>query len=270
MKGRVSLKESKENLTLCAMNSQSFLMILFFYFIFYPSHLFAEESSCSSCTAEVQAQYLATLESLEHHFTLFRWYEGKIRRLYYGSIWKARKSQLDPLSESLRAKAIRDEDSLMIMAEAYERASANHSSAFHRTLKKLENFLEPVSKCDTHPVFARCINFHLSQGLPILQEIAREFEKIFEAERMYRTEVLATAGKKNGLYPEDALESPDLHGDYYSRFEMDRQAARFMEDSRLMKQVERLRLPLLGISNFNRCCTKPAQAKIQLPESLAA
>ena len=54
------------------------------------------------------------------------------------------------------------------------------------------------------------------------------FEHIFEHEREFRTAVATTASGKRGLYFNDALEEPSQHTDYYSRFENDWEAKRYV------------------------------------------
>ena len=231
-----------------------FLGLLILPVIFSPRIVHAENpSTCNNCFESVRINDSAKLHSIERHFAQYRWTENQIRNLYYHFIWQARTRELDPLSKSKRHKGHRDEISYLKLLEDYQKQSSLHSNSIDRLLKRLQA-PEPFYVCSEQNAYKACVKSRFSYFYDLLEQAQKQFDSIFENERVYREEVKSTAGNRNGFYPEDTLEKNEFHDDYYSRFEMDRESARFLEDQQVRKLFIILQRTLTERINRTSCC----------------
>lgn len=231
--------------------------ISFFLIAAVCSSVCAEPDRQAECQAKLDANDRALvkcLRRLENHFLHYRGTEIKIREFYYDKLWKARRDAMDPFSKKVREAGDREEQRLLEVLSALEKKSLRHSNGFGDTLTAIQHSISDRGKSCPEKTFFDCVSGTFQQVDAIAGQIRTEFDHIFEKEREFRNEVLQTAGGREGLYPEDAVEVPALHADYYWRFEANREAARFAEDQRVRSFVDDIEKTASHNFEGKKCC----------------
>lgn len=241
-------------------NTLKRIVPLFFMLIFLslgPASARSEDRvlTCSRCVEDKRDQLLGILGEMEHHFASYRWAESKIRWLYYEKLWAARREAADPLNKEKRRKGEKEAEFLERELSDDEALSLQASNGF---IKKLQEFQEgdlALAACCPENEFKECQQTAFRPAYAVLDQGKRAFDHIFEHEREYREEVALTAGSKEGLYPLDALEKPELHQEYYWRFEAEREERRFQENQEMMQSLLDVRNILNRDFAGKTCCT---------------
>ncbi len=235
--------------------------------LFFVSFLLAFPAVCPLVTAgpvpecppilnaEIR-QSIKILRRLENHYVHYRWVETRIRDLAYNSLWMARRNAMDPFSKSNRSQGRDEEVRILEVLAVLEKKSLRHSNAFAADLLELQNSFLKWKKSCPEKAFADCISESFQTADEWVRKIRTEFEHTFEREREFRNAVLLTAGGREGLYPEDAVEVPAKHGDYYWRFEAEREAARFKEDAIFRNFTDEIRKILTWDNKIKKCCLR--------------
>lgn len=193
--------------------------------------------SCRSQNKKYQSDLDSGLAELERIFIQYRWTEAKIRNLFYEGIWEARIQGNDPLSREKRDHGQDQEKRYLELLKPLRSESENLSTAFVRQVEKLKQTDKNVtSLCERRDVQA-CLILVYDPFYKILEQAKVRFGVIFEHEREYRTAVEKSSGGRDGLYPDDALEPPGEHTDYYWRFEQSKGPQRFEEDQEILRLV---------------------------------
>lgn len=221
-----------------------------------PFLIFAQDKvpACKLHYNEAKNQMLWEVDRLEDFYVQYRWVETKIRILTYENLWQARQDGLDPLSKEKRAEGNEEEDRLLLILEDLDRQSSEASTGLWAGLKKFRDQEKRFRACCPEKHFEDCMNEPLTTVFNAIEAGLPLFDHIFEREREYRKEVDLTAGSRRGLYPEDALEAPVKHEDYFPRYEMERRSRRFEDDREMIRFFQSIRKMLTMNFAGNECC----------------
>jgi len=194
------------------------------------------------------------LRILEDQYLRYRSNEAKIRRLFYDHVWRARIAASDPLSKEQRKSGQAEDERLEQWLRRFEKDSTAAANSLVEMIHRLETMPGRLAACEPNASLAICQSPHWREILDNLDALEKHFEHVFEHEREYREAVELTAGSRKGLYPQDSLEKPVAHGDYYARFEEERASARFQEDARTMELILNLGFQFQDQAPFTNCC----------------
>lgn len=197
---------------------------------------------------------LLDLDNLENQFAHYRKTETKIRLLTYERLWRARTEGMDPLDKPKRMKGQNEEALLLDELQQLDRESNQDSSDFFEKLQGLKAYENQFGGCCPNKESAEC---YQTAFLPIRENIEdglKLYNSIFEHEREYRKAVDLTVGGRQGLYPEDTLESSVQHTPFFKRFEIERRQSRFEEDSNMLRFFHDLRKYLTRDFPGDLCC----------------
>lgn len=212
------------------------------------------------------------LGALEASFHKYRWAEAKIRRLYYEYLWPAREKARDPLARETRTEGSEEEKQFVERLRELERQSAAASNQFHERIQKFDQQHLGFQSYCPEKGYEECVQKAFLPVTKVTEEMQKLFEHIFEGEREYRKAVSLTAGGPEGLYPEDAVEAPSEHSDYYWRFENERHPKRFEEDSRIADLLHKIDQILKWDFPGSACCYScgPSHWEKKVEELLAS
>ncbi len=197
---------------------------------------------------------LQELSRLEEVFQRYRWAEFKIRIFEYERLWKARRESNDPLSKETRFRGQHEEDRLLEELAAMDEVSKKSSNELLEGFRKIKNLHEELAPCCPDKDVQECLGKSLETLYVKADEGIGYFEHIFEHEREYRKEVSLSVGGRQGLYPEDTVELPVQHGDFFPRYEVERRQARFEEDAWMVHFFGELRKMLTDSFPGDDCC----------------
>ena len=211
--------------------------------------------TCGRCVEDQIDRLLQILQETENYFASYRWAEAKIRWLYYEKLWAARRQEADPLSKSTRHQGEEEAARLERELEDEEAMSLESSNGFVKKLEEFQNGHSLLEGCCPEKGFQECQQTAFRPAYEVLDQCKKAFDHIFEHEREYRKEVALTSGEKEGLYPLDSLEKPELHQEYYWRFEADREEQRFRENEEIAAYFWEARNILNWDFAGKTCCT---------------
>jgi hypothetical protein len=232
-----------------------FLFLLLFIFSICPIVKANENLPlCRNCFDTKREGMLDKLDSLEQFYNRYRWIQSKLRRIYYDPLWKARTKRIDPLSKSTREAGQIEEDYWMKELKELEAASSDVSNGFVDQIHEMQNAELVFLTCCPEKKYKECVQEYIKPITKVLDQVEVTFAHIFEHEREYLKEVSLTAGPKEGLYMEDALEPKKDHTDYYARFESFRESRRFEEDQTLLRYFHQVRKMLNDSRLQPDCC----------------
>ncbi len=220
-------------------------VLLLFAVCLCPVKVNAEEaphyaSLCSVCTKNRAEDLSRLINRLEASYVRYRWIEAKIRRLYYKDIWAARYKAMDPLDKKKRREGERANNELESVLRSFEKEADLSANSVMKKISEIQTFNAHTACHPEHEV-EQCLSETYTPIKSVLDSFKAEFDHIFETERDYRKAVSLTAGSKQGLYPQDALEKPVNHKEYFWRFEQERSPKRHDEDGRIIDFLNQLR-----------------------------
>ncbi|MSR76867.1 MAG: hypothetical protein EXS63_01360 [Candidatus Omnitrophica bacterium] len=210
--------------------------------------------SCTQCFLENQKSLLRHLQRAESAYAEYRWTEAKICRLHYEPLWLSRVHENDPLDQIKRDKGRNDEGRLLLLLASYEKRSARLVNRVLTNLQTIKNSENNFGKCHSNPLVKECAQTILQKITDEIQVFQINFDHALESDRDERKAVSLTSGGPQGLYPQDSLEKPSAHSNYYSRFETDRKSKRFAEDQLSMESFEKIRRIITDDQAFSDCC----------------
>lgn len=222
---------------------------------------------CRVCFENGIKRLISDLQDLEDVYRKYRWTESKIRFLYYEKLWSARNDANDPLSKEKREKGAADNETLEQILTELEDTALQSSNSFSKGIIQFQESYAYFKNCCSENAFGTCVRNWYEPFVSTLQDLGRWFEHIFEGEREYRSAVSQTAGGRQGLYPEDTVESRREHGEYYPRFERERESKRFQEDRGMMESFLAVRRLLLESSEGLNCCLHCGPLAQETPSS---
>lgn len=209
---------------------------------------------CQALYRNYQTDWKNALNGLENDYASFRLAEFKGRRLMYENIWAARIEANDPLDVEKRKRGSEEEKRLQESLAEIRKDSGFAAGRFKNTLDHLLQSDSQAPGMCKRPDFRVCLLDANKPVYDILKQLRTDFEKIFEHERAYRTAVEAASGGRDGLYPDDTLESTNEHSDYYWRFENSRSPDRFEQDRRIAALLNETRTILTKKFAGDLCC----------------
>ena len=209
---------------------------------------------CNAHYQDAKSQLLNESERLEQLYALYRWLEAKVRHLTYEKLWQARQFSMDPLSKEKREEGNEEEDRLLRILKDLDKQSSQASNGIWQGLKKISEHENHFLPCCEEKHFQECIQEALQPVFDQVESGMPLFDRIFEKEREYRREIDLTVASRTGLYPEDTLEDPVKHSDYFVRYEMERRSPRFQEDQEVMRFFEVTRKMLTQDFAGDECC----------------
>ncbi len=226
---------------------------------------FSPANICQTCLKGKSIDFNRMIDRLEHAYIQYRWVEAKIRRLYYEDLWAARYDEVNPLDKIKREKGKKRVLELEENLKSLEKNSQSLSNLIWKKNIALQNYREQLS-CHPENAVRTCFDQNFQSIYDHLAAMKIEFDHIFESEREYRKAVSLTAGSRHGLYPQDALEKPVLHKEYYWRFEQERSPKRYAEDAKMMDAFNLLReLTLKRFTDASCCVILEKQAHPKTP-----
>ncbi len=197
---------------------------------------------------------LEKLDALEVDYLRYRWAESRLRHLYYGPLWQARHEALDPFSEERRSLAEQSEGRLLDEKRRLESQALSASNGLVQKIRELQQADLDFVKSSPEKDFEACIQESITPFYRHLSEIQQHFEHVFERERQARQAVFAASGGRDGLYPQNTLEDPSEHSDYYERFVMAEEPNRFNEDGKTIHDLWEARKMLTWDPRSRSCC----------------
>lgn len=226
--------------------------------------LFAQTDPFSECKLRYEGHKKVLLNDLaraEENYLNYRWSEIKIRRLYYERLWAARQDAMDAVRKEKRAQGKDEEARVLKALDAAEKSSANSSNGFLNAIRDFQSRDYDFSNACPERQYKECFQKAFKPAYAIAEEMKHYFDTVFEHEREYRLSVAKTVGDRQGLYPEDTVEPPEDHRDYYWRFEKGRQDRRFEEDKRIMDYLHDIEKVVAWKFEGDHCCYQCAVAK---------
>lgn len=210
--------------------------------------------SCRGENTNYQAELVSNLDELEKIYVRYRWLEGKIRQVYYEDLWKARQDANDPLSYEKRDAGQDLEKKYLEILKPIQRESEDRSNEFLALIEKIKNTNGEIGRlCERRDVHT-CLLIDYKNFFSMMDHALEIFNRTFEHEREYLVKVENASGGRDGLYPDDALEAPGEHTDYYWRFEESQSQDRFQEDAEMMRVLMAARKFLLLNDPGEGCC----------------
>lgn len=208
---------------------------------------------CSVCVKERSKGLSKLITRLEASYVRYRWVEKKIRRLYYEDIWAARFLAMDPLDKKKREQGQRTNEELEATLRGFEKESDLSANSVSQRITDIQAFSAHMT-CHPERAIQQCMSETYTPIRTLIDLIKIEFEHIFESERDYRKAVALTTGSKEGLYPQDSLEKPVLHKEYFWRFEQERSPKRYEEDARIIDFLNQLKKLSDQKVTYSSCC----------------
>ena len=194
------------------------------------------------------------MRELEADYARMRWTGSRMRALYYGPLWKARRMAMDPLEAQVREAGRAEEKRLLDALSDRSRIYEDAANGFYNRVGSLMNFHLNYAPCCVERAYTDCLNEALKPFYGVLLEMKAYAAHVLESEKDYLLAVSSTAGGPQGLYPEDAVEKETEHTGYYARFEMERESGRFEEDARMGNFFERATRILTADFAGKNCC----------------
>ncbi len=173
------------------------------------------------------------VKTAQNHYVLYKAAQEQIRLITYHFLWQARIEGEDPLNKIRRQGGKREEERLNEMVQSLEQNSAGEADALARSLRKIQTFHGYFLKLCMDRPYQDCILKEFQPLKDFVENGTEIFSHVLEKQREYRLAVDLASGGRDGLYPEDTLESAVEHKDYYVRFELDRHQVNFRLDHQM-------------------------------------
>lgn len=240
-------------------NSPDMILIrrLTFLFLLFSISTTASALPIETCRNQNRIYHeklIVQLDELDGLYSRYRWIEAKIRRLYYDNIWEARLQGNDPLAANKREKGQALEKNNLELLNLLKHDSETASNGFVQMLEKIKQTdFNVAGFCERRDV-QTCLVQDYDTFYKMMDQAREIFTRIFEHERDYRTAVENASGGRDGLYPDDVLESSGDHTDFYWRFEQPKSQERFEEDSEMMRLVMTAKQLIYFENTGEGCC----------------
>jgi len=209
---------------------------------------------CHQCFQEKRAGLIHKIKRIEALFIRSRWMEDKIRRLYYKHIWEARHLIQDPLSGEKRDQGKELELHFKDLLREAEAQSLEATSGIQELTQELQNAHLVLAPCAKVYLYDECIQQSMDGLILLLDNFEEDFTRIYETERVYRSEIQQASAGRDGMYLDDILEDPMTHVDPYWRFEAEREETQFRDNQTVLDFLINLETYLSWNFSGENCC----------------
>lgn len=205
-------------------------------------------------------------ESLGQLFDAYRGLQMQIRQIYYDELWQARTDENHPLDRFIRESGRKRAEYYEAVLRKWKRRSGQISNSIEALLVHIGGASQSYLSCSEDPAYRKCVHVSWTKVFELTEELRKHFDSVFESERQYTDAVSLSSAGRDGLYPQDALEKPMDHGDYYLRFEAERAEKRFIETRQFHKLHQSLTLYLSHEASFSNCCVRSEVDPVSVDE----
>ncbi len=213
-------------------------------------------SICMKYETSAVNSLLSDLNQAQALFWSFRSHQREIRYLYYEPIWENRRLAMDPLDKEKRNQG-NTLDAYYTKLIQEKGVLANlEADRFLSLIKKMELPDHYLKSQLSDPVYKNCFRSATQPVIVSLEETLKLFNRIFESERDYQVEVSGKVGSTDGRYPQDTVEQPAEHKDFFQRFENDRNSKRFEDENEMLRLLESIRFFYREKLMRSNCCLK--------------